>query len=527
MDRGRALSYLHPQNGTSPLENRGSDSWSAASSLVSWGLAVSVSAKQRQGSATLVHGRVLLVDDNDTLRRALRRTLIAEGHQVVEAANGREAIERTESEDFDLIVSDVCMPDMDGVELLRAIHERDADLPVVLITGDPELKTAMKAVEYGALEYLTKPVDIDKLKASTLRAFELRKKRLEARYALEAQSSTRARALPLGAGNSWTGAVLGGRYRVGELIGVGGMGSVYEAEREDLAQMRVAIKILHPTVGSRADLVMRFRREAETVAAIDHPNIVRILDFQTPHGEPAFLVMERLHGEPLGATLEKEGRFTPERAAFVGSQILSALSAAHAANVVHRDLKPDNVFLIAMSGLRDIVKLLDFGVAKLMNSRSNEKLTQTGSVLGTPAYMAPEQARGASVDHRSDLYAVGCMLYEVLTGKPPFAAENYNALLFEIQKAVPTPIEVLSPDVDPALVSIVNRAMAKNPSERFQTADAMEDALAPWVTPNSIRGSARPPSSAPDVAPTVLRSRGKRTQKTHAGRRQKKTKPDS
>jgi serine/threonine-protein kinase len=281
--------------------------------------------------------------------------------------------------------------------------------------------------------------------------------------------------------------------------------------------MRVAVKILHPSVGARADLVMRFRREAETIAALDHPNIVRIFDFQTPEGEPAFLVMERLHGEPLGDTIVKEGQFTAERAAFVASQVLSALSAAHAANVVHRDLKPDNVFLINMSGLRDIVKLLDFGVAKLMNAPTDDKLTQTGSVLGTPAYMSPEQARGAGVDHRSDLYAVGCLMYEVLTGGAPFVAENYNALLFEIQKGVPTPLEVLRPDLDPALVSVITRAMAKNPSERFQTADAMENALSSWLAPASGRTAPRSPHMA--FAPTVARARDKRTQKTHAGRR--------
>jgi serine/threonine-protein kinase len=264
---------------------------------------------------------------------------------------------------------------------------------------------------------------------------------------------------------------------------------------------------------------MRFRREAETVAAIDHPNIVRILDFQTPPGEPAFLVMERLQGEPLGDALAKDGQFTAERTSFIASQVLSALSAAHAANVVHRDLKPDNVFLITMSGLRDIVKLLDFGVAKLMNARKNEKLTQTGSVLGTPAYMAPEQARGAAVDHRSDLYAVGCMMYEALAGAPPFAAENYNALLFEIQKAVPTPLEVLRPDVDPALIAIVNRAMAKNPAERYQTAEAMESALVLWVAPNSARIAPEPRVSHLAFTPTVAKAHGKRTRKTHAGKR--------
>jgi serine/threonine-protein kinase len=483
---------------------------------------LSANAKQRPGSTPIAGGRVLLVDDNDALRRAIKRVLVAEGHRVVEAADGREAIARTKEGEFDLIVSDVRMPDMDGVELLRAIHERDADLPVLLITGDPELDTAMKAVEYGALEYLTKPVDVEKLKASTLRAFGLRRKRLEAKSALEAQSTQRARALPLGLGpgDSWSGSFLGGRYRVGALIGTGGMGSVYEAERLDLAQMRVAMKILHPSFGARADLVMRFRREAETIAAIDHPNIVRILDFQTPEGEPAFLVMERLHGEPLGDAIARDGRFTPERAAFVASQVLSALGAAHAANVVHRDLKPDNVFLITMSGLRDIVKLLDFGVAKLMNARKNEKLTETGGVIGTPAYMSPEQARGAGVDHRSDLYAVGCMMYEALTGSAPFSAENYNALLFEIQKAVPTPLDVLRPDVDPALVTIVNRAMAKSPTERFQTAEAMESALALWVAPNSAR-SAPESNRASQLAfaPTVVRAQGKRTRKTHAGKK--------
>src|SRR5262245_46479214 len=169
----------------------------------------SVNAEQHPGQKSLPGGRVLLVDDNDALRRALRRMLVGEGHQVSEASNGREAIQLTKYEEFDLIVSDVRMPDMDGVELLRAIHERDADLPVLLITGDPELETAMKAVEYGALEYLTKPVDMEKLKASMLRAFELRRKRLEAKSALEAQSILRARALPLGLdrGESYSGAV--------------------------------------------------------------------------------------------------------------------------------------------------------------------------------------------------------------------------------------------------------------------------------------------------------------------------------
>jgi CheY-like chemotaxis protein len=464
------------------------------------------------------HGLVLLVDDNGPLRRALGRGLRRAGHKVAVASSGSEAVVALSAAEFDLVVSDVRMPDMNGVELLRKVREHDSDLPVVLMSGDPDLDTAMKAVEYGALEYLMKPIALGKLEGCVLRALEVRRTRLEASRALKAQSGDRAReASPVGVASSLTGSLLDGRYRVGALLGRGGMGAVYEAEREDLARMRVAVKVLDPSASARPVVLSRFRREAETVAAIDHPNIVRILDFRTPPDGPAFLVMERLYGAPLTAVIADEGRFSAERAAFVAYQVLGALSATHRAGVVHRDLKPDNVFLTSMSGVRDLVKLLDFGIVKIIGASRDAKLTQTGAVVGTPAYMSPEQARGSKVDPRTDLYAVGCVLYEAVTGCAPFSAENYNALLAAIIRGKPKPLMALRSDLDLDFATVVTKAMSREPAARFQTAESMQDALASWLSPTSTSPS-RPVISSPAAfAPTALgpsvRTRKRRTRK--------------
>jgi CheY-like chemotaxis protein len=453
-------------------------------------------------------GRVLLVDDDDVLRKALARALRSHGCEVTEAVSGRKASEFLGLYTFELVLSDVRMPDMDGIELLRVVHERDADLPVLLITGAPDLETAMKAVEYGAFAYLQKPIELAKLEANVTRAVAAYRAACERRDVFEAvererKSGEMTPLMPSVAPTSFTGALLGGRYRVGALIGEGGMGSVYEAVREDLAQMKVALKILHPTLSARRDVVTRFRREAEVVAALDHPNIVRILDFQAPANEPAFLVMERLHGIGLGTAIVTEAPLPLERVAFIAHQVLAALAATHEAKVVHRDLKPDNVFLISISGVTDVVKLLDFGIAKLVEGETYDKLTKTGVVMGTPAYMAPECARGDRVDARGDLYAVGCLMYEALSGRVPFRADNYHAMLFTIQEQPPVPLATHCPDLPPEIVAIVTQAMAKNPADRYQTAAAMAEALSPWVVPQSSR-TFEHSDGAVASAPTVI-----------------------
>jgi len=382
------------------------------------------------------------------------------------------------------------------------VHETDPDLPVLLLSGDPDLQSAMRAVEYGAVEYLEKPVELEKFQASVRRALGVRRQRLEAREAVALRSGKQAQRATLDT-HALEGARLAGRYRVGSLIGSGGMGSVYEGTREDLGGMPVALKVLHPGISQDVDVLRRFRREAHVVAAINHPNIVRVLDFHMPTDEePAFIVMERLEGASLGDAIRRARQFSVDDVAWIAVQVLAGLAAAHGANVIHRDLKPDNVFLTELPRVSDVVKLLDFGVAKLTESPWDEHLTQTGVVMGTPAYMAPEQARGESADARSDLYAVGCLIFEALTGRPPFIANNYNAVMFQINQTTPPSLAELRPDLDPQFCAVIKQSMEKDLDARLQTARIFAEALAPWVAHAPASGERRTESS-PAVNSTI------------------------
>ena len=280
------------------------------------------------------------------------------------------------------------------------------------------------------------------------------------------------------------GALLGGRYRVLRAIGRGGMGAVYEGVQEDLGR-RVAIKVLHPHLALSPDVVERFKREAQATAALGHPNIVQVTDCRWEPGGPLYLVMELLHGTSLGQQISAHGRLHPRRVAFIASQLLDALAVAHRAGIVHRDIKPDNVFLTSMAQVHDVVKVLDFGVAKLMGQGPEAQLTSTGVAIGTPFYMAPEQARGLPVDARTDVYAVGVCMYHALSGRVPFNAPSFNALMFAIAEQTAPRLGSLAPDVDPALVAIIERAMAKDPGWRFASAAEMSSALGPWSSPST------------------------------------------
>ncbi|MEZ4409176.1 MAG: serine/threonine-protein kinase [Polyangiales bacterium] len=277
------------------------------------------------------------------------------------------------------------------------------------------------------------------------------------------------------------GAVVGGRYLLIEPLGEGGMGTVWAAENTAIKGSRVAVKVLHRTYARDPQVVRRFRAEAEASARVGHPGIIKVFDFgETDDGVP-WMVMERLDGESLADRLSREGRLAPEEAVGVVCAALDALSAAHDKGVVHRDLKPENLFL-AREGDAVVTKVLDFGVSKFLGDDAERvRLTRTGAVLGTPAYMSPEQARGAeTVDHRSDLWAMGVILYELLAGALPFDAANYNALLIAIATGEAKPLSDAAPEVDLNLVDIVERAMARQARDRYASATAMRDALIAW-----------------------------------------------
>src|SRR5215210_2606064 len=265
------------------------------------------------------------------------------------------------------------------------------------------------------------------------------------------------------------GEVLSGRYEVEELVGVGGMSSVYRAHDRLLGRM-VALKVLHQQYTEDADYVERFRREARSVASLSHPNIVTVIDRGEHEGRP-FIVFEYVDGENLKKQIERLGPAPVDEALELGLQIARGLSFAHQNGLVHRDVKPQNVLLNGDGQ----AKVTDFGIARSLDVQHG--MTQTGTVLGTSDYIAPEQAQGERVDEHSDVYSLGVVLYELLTGEVPFPGENFVAVAMRHINEPPPPIRDRRPDVSPRLEAAVHRAMAKDPNDRFQTMAELADEL--------------------------------------------------
>lgn len=282
------------------------------------------------------------------------------------------------------------------------------------------------------------------------------------------------------------GTRLADRYEVTRKIGEGGMGAVYEA-RHLLIGKRVAIKVLLDKYAQKPEVVARLQQEARLASSIGHEHIVDITDFGETDAGLTFVVMEYLEGESLAALLAREGPLSPPRAVSIVRQVASALGAAHDKGIVHRDVKPENVFIVRR-GDRDFVKVVDFGISKAMRppdesegASASPRLTQTGMVLGTPLYMSPEQARGEDVlDHRVDIYAVGVILYECLTGEVPFRGNNYLSIISQVISTEPRRPSEVRPDlgISPALEAVVLRAMAKDRAARYQTMAELDADLA-------------------------------------------------
>lgn len=301
------------------------------------------------------------------------------------------------------------------------------------------------------------------------------------------------------------GQVLSGLYKVESRIGQGGMGTVYMALHIHLDKP-FAVKVLGEQIASNRAAMHRLLQEARTASSIDHDNIVDVINFDTTEDGRVFLVMELLEGVSLADLVEK-GPMRLDRAIPIARQVCHALEAAHARGIVHRDLKPENVFICRKHDA-DFVKVLDFGISKVRTAEAEAvRVTKTGQLLGTPLYMSPEQARGETdVDHRADVYALGVMLFEMLTGRPPFEGSNYFQLLWKHGNEPPPSALSFQPDLPPALDAVLMRALAKTPDARFQSMQAFEEALlaatpgletpARLVSMPPLRPSAPTPSEA-------------------------------
>ena len=273
------------------------------------------------------------------------------------------------------------------------------------------------------------------------------------------------------------GEIIDGKYRIVRLVGEGGMGAVYEGENTRIKR-RVAIKVLHAAVAEKTDVVQRFEREAQAAGTIGSEHIVEVLDLgNLPSGE-RFMVMEFLDGEDLTGRIKRLKRLTPEQCVPLVCEVLEGLAAAHDAEIIHRDLKPDNIYILhSKAGRSDFVKILDFGVSKFSALDNEMSMTRTGAVMGTPYYMSPEQAKGGQIDARSDLYAIGVVLYQMVTGRVPFNAGSFNELLFKIALESPEPIEQIVPDCPKPFVDIIHRAMSREVDDRFQSAREFKHVL--------------------------------------------------
>jgi len=308
------------------------------------------------------------------------------------------------------------------------------------------------------------------------------------------------------------GTVVDGRFQLVKYLASGAMAAVYRAEHLQNGQV-FAVKVLDKEFSDKPEVAARFQREVQAYRRIHHPNVVAAIDFGRLDDGCLFMVLEFIQGHDLGELLARTLHLSSPRAAKIALQISLALVAAHGIGVVHRDLKPDNVMLVTRGTDEEYVKLVDFGIAKVPSS--GQPLTALGSVFGTPGYMAPEQARGGAVDARTDLYALGIVLYEMLSGAPPFVGDSVGDILVAHVTKPPPPLPA---SVDPELSALVQQLLAKDPAHRVQTATELSQRLRailervapellveqpagrPPSVPPAARQSSRPPPAAPEIS---------------------------
>jgi serine/threonine-protein kinase len=300
----------------------------------------------------------------------------------------------------------------------------------------------------------------------------------------------------------YIGLTLNSRYKLEKLVGEGGMGTVYLAKHIVIGK-QVAVKILRSDLARNRDNVNRFLREAKAASKIGNPHIVDIFDFGELDDGSSYFVMEYISAKNLADIIDAEKRLSVERVYNIGHQIAAGLGAAHACGIIHRDLKPDNIMIVNRHENGEFVKILDFGIAKVTTA-DDSKLTRAGIVFGTPHYMSPEQASGVELDHRSDIYSLGVVLYEMLSGQRPFNADNVMAILSKHCNEVPIPVRELAVHCSPRLEAVILRCLEKKPDDRFQSMSELAAELLRAQLDDASESVAPPPSSGKRAQPPGL-----------------------
>jgi len=443
---------------------------------------------------------ILVVDDDELNRDMLSRRLERKEYRVLVASDGSEALEMAGGELLDLVILDIMMPGMSGLEVLKILRQtRSAtELPVIMASAKGESQDVVNALELGANDYATKPLDFPVLLARIEAQLRL-KVPFESEKAADSTGADmgtillepgaakpdeddaqkpelvldKARTASEAAGPV-AGTILAEKYRLEEEIGSGNFGTVYKATHLGL-NLHVAVKVLQTSLGTTMEDLARFQREGMSACRVKHPNAVSVLDFGVTATGVSYLVMELLEGRSLADEIEESGKLSPHRCMDIIEPVCAALEEAHSVGLLHRDLKPANIFLHHERG-KEIIKVVDFGTAKFRDDASANNLTLQGTVIGTPAYLAPERLANRPYDGRSDVYSLGVMLYQMLCGKVPFEATDGNpmtvAMMHMNDAAKSLAGEI--PDVTEAVDKVVAMALEKDPGKRLLPGDLVE-----------------------------------------------------
>jgi CheY-like chemotaxis protein len=436
--------------------------------------------------------RIALVEDSEVVRRFASRLLRHKGFEVDEYPDGQAALEVLATTPSDLVVSDIQMPRMDGLELTRQLRQRyeKRELPIVLVSVLSDEEDIVAGFEAGANDYLIKPYRTAELLAKIAvllreRTFLRANSEPELPVSEGSESSVFERPVVVGEDETQIRPVDGllepqsaqyffDQYRVTGEYGRGGMGTVYEAVRRS-DEMPVALKVLAPRLSGNRTAIARFLRECRLLASMGSQNVVRVLD----HGYDAgryFLVMEAVDGESLDRTVLRDGPMDQILAGKVFAQIGRALEDLSEHDLIHRDVKPANIIVRRAD---QVAKLVDFGLAKHNNEATT--LTDTGYALGTSYYVAPEVVEGGKADARSDLFALGVSMFEVLTGRRPFSGVvPYQIFKRIVSGEVPHPREFRG-DLAEGLVTVILKLLSRDPADRYASGAELEEALQEWL----------------------------------------------
>lgn len=441
---------------------------------------------------------ILVVDDVSAVRALLVPFLEHHGYRVVEAEDGVEALHLVEDEPIDLVLLDINMPGMDGFEVLADLRRRfpPENLPVIIATGENKgSNDQLKGFDLGANDYVTKPMDMAVVLARILA--QLRgKKPVRDSLSFSRIISTIDDVEP--------GTVLEKKYRLDALIDRGSFGAVFRATHLSLDRP-VALKLLATTFKAGDTSLTRFQQEGISTCRVQHPHAVSVMDFSITNGGLPFLVMELLEGHTLEDEMRRDGTLSPERCGELFLPICDVLDEAHSQGIIHRDIKSKNIFL-HQGRQGEVVKVLDFGIAKMVGEANfRQRLTSDGSIVGTPAYMAPERLRDEPYDGRSDVFSLGVLLFECLTGRRPtkHGKAGLGNLLQQEHWPKPPLLRSLRPDCSEAMEQLVAKAMEHDPEERptaRQLAQGLATALGLAHSPSTPEVAANEETVAPDDA---------------------------